>query len=103
MAKLSANGLELARFERERSGIDGLTDKELDTRSVRRLPNGNLVVMEKHNAHFLPDWLDKDGRWHDFGWKRAKRFKDGVTLDKVREIFLRNGWREVAGALEPGR
>lgn len=100
MAKLSARGRTLqAEVTRERdaaflqrqhdrlypdqAGEPSLTKWE---RTTRRLMSDG-TVLEKRDVQFQPDWLDKAGRKHSYGWKVYGKLKAGLTADDFTRIF----------------
>ncbi len=103
MAKLSAHGHELARLSKEIHTPDGdLTTWERSTYSVRS--DGH--ILRKDDCRFKPDWLDKDGRFHSYGWKLYRKLK-GTPAErrvKVRELLpkLLETWESRGFTIERG-
>lgn len=61
--------------------IDG-TDEALTIweRTTRRLMSDGRIL-EKRDVQFQPDWLDKAGRRHSYGWKVRGSLKAGLTVE----------------------
>lgn len=64
------------RFYPDKAGELPLTKWE---RTIKRLMSDGKVL-EKRTVQFKPDWLDKQGRRHDYGWKVAATLKPGKTV-----------------------
>ena len=100
MAKLRANGIEVARFERTLlTPNDDLTVKERTTRSIRSIG----WILSKRDVWFRPGPYDKGCvRQHSYGWKRWRKIKAGVgagrALDILEPILVKHGWVRVEGA-----
>ena len=64
------------------------SDKALTTweRTTRRLMSDG-TVLEKRDVRFQPDWLDKDGRRHSYGWKVHGKLKQGLTPADFARIY----------------
>ena len=81
MAKLAANGTELARISREtQTPNNSLTIWERKTISYR----SNGAVLTKLDVRFRPEARpypgEENGRYYSYGWKKAARaHKMGIT------------------------
>ena len=86
MAKLTANGTEIARYAKERETPDGeLTIWERREYSFRS--NGKLL--KKLTVRFKPDQFDSKGRLHNYGWKSSGTIATGgqqAIFDKLERL-----------------
>ena len=90
MAKLSAHGRELARFEKLMSGdADVIARRKLY--SVRE----DGAILSKYMVQFAADRY-RGAYWHDYGWKLAARPKKARPLDSFRPAALAQGYSEVS-------
>jgi hypothetical protein len=58
-------------------------------RVTRRLMSDG-TILEKRDVRFQPDWMDKDGRRHSYGWKVHGKLKPGLTADDFARIYSDN-------------
>ena len=89
MATLTARGNRiLARVTLKRE----TPESDLTTEEVREFAlRSDGAILSRRAVRFKPDLYTPKGRWHDHGWKVAKR---GVTTspDEWIEPFRRKGW-----------
>jgi hypothetical protein len=124
MAKLSARGrkavVEVAReysaeqlqaaHDRAFPAGTPLSGLSLTTweRTTRRLMSDGSVL-EKRDVRFQPDWLDKAGRRHSYGWKVHGKLKADLTAadfvrayEKPRRDGSPSSWTVTQGAAIAG-
>lgn len=103
MAKLSARGRTVqveatreydAAMLTARAAAHGFLDSEgkpLTTweRVTRRLMSDG-TILEKRDVRFQPDWLDKDGHRHSYGWKVYGKLKAGLTAEDFARVYRAN-------------
>ena len=89
MAKLSAHGRELARFEKMMSGdCDVLARRKLY--SIR----DDGAILSKYMVHFAAGQY-RGAYWHDYGWKLAARPKTARPLEFLRPALIAQGFSEL--------
>ena len=102
MAKLNARGRTcLAEVSREytEEQLQRQHDKYTDSyggergpsltnweRATKRLMSDGKVL-EKRDVRFRPDWLDKAGRRHSYGWKVAAKLKPGKSTADFLAVY----------------
>lgn len=100
MAKLNARGrqtLYTATIEYDATQLQARHDKvspdkagELPLtkweRVTRRLMS-DRSILEKRDVQFQPDWLDKDGRKHSYGWKVSGKLKADLQPADFARIY----------------
>ena len=97
MARLSANGSEVARFERTAlTPNSDLTVKERTTRSIR----SNGWILSKRDVWFRPGPFDHGKvERHAGSWKRWRKIKKGVdpkrALETLQPILEKHDWVRV--------
>ena len=70
-------------YEKRYPGETPLTIWE---RTTHRLMSDGKVL-EKRDVQFQPDWLDKSGRKHSYGWKVHGTLKAGITAEDFARIY----------------
>jgi hypothetical protein len=55
-------------------------------RVTRRLMS-DRTILEKRDVRFQPDWLDKSGRRHSYGWKVSGKLKATLELPDFGRIY----------------
>ena len=98
MARLSANGFEVARFERTALTPDSdITVKNRMIYSIR----SNGWVLHKRDVWFRPDSFNPSTRLHSYGWKRWRKAPPNTSPEQFLEIlepkFLKVGLVRVKG------
>ena len=98
MAKLNARGRTcLAEVSREyteeqlqrqhdKFWNDGKPSLTFWERCTKRLMSDGKVL-EKRDVRFRPDWMDKAGRRHSYGWKVAAKLKAGKTTADFLAVY----------------
>jgi hypothetical protein len=100
MAKLSARGRTVqveavreysaaqlqAQHDRIYPGKVGETPLTQWERKTRRLMSDG-TILEKLDVKFQPDWLDKTGRRHSYGWKVHGKLKAGITAADFARVY----------------
>lgn len=85
MAKLSAHGTEVYRLEKAAPSA----------RYVISIRSDRWVMSKLHVL------IDSVGVWHDYGWKRKGRAKPDVTLEELRDAYIRRGYLCSSGGTLP--
>lgn len=89
MARLSAHGKELARFEKRLAG-DASVLARRKLYSVRE----DGAILSKYMVQFAADQY-RAAYWHDYGWKLAARPKVARPLEYFRPAAIAQGYTEV--------
>lgn len=76
-------------------------------RTTRRLMSDG-TILEKRDVQFQPDWLDKHGRKHSYGWKVHGKLKAGLTAEDFARVYAQprkdgspSAWTVTQGAIGP--
>ena len=91
MARLSAHGTEIARFEK----LEGASaDRDVLERRTRYSVRSDGAIMKEYSVLFAAGPYSPQ-RWHSYGWKLAARPKVARPLEHLRPALLASGWREL--------
>lgn len=94
MAKLSAHGYEVARYEKETETPNGqFTVWEKKTYAI--MSDGR--ILSKNDAKFRPASWETKPRHHSWGWKRGKKVADTSfkTVEGIISFLISKGYAKV--------
>jgi hypothetical protein len=96
MARLKNNGFEIARFEKVFPG-----DAELEWRKRLVSLRSNGWIMKKEQVRFKAQepvegsCYSRPAYNRDWGWKKAFRVKEVLSLDEIVAVYANEGYRLV--------